>query len=187
MSRKQARARARGLRPLGQSLLGLFALAALGPSAKAQGLGQVSLCVQYSTSAAGFAQTNCIPITAENPLPTTGATISVTAATQASANGTTAAFSATLAASTTGKYTWICGFSIQANATAATSVAATITGIATTLNFLESVAATPAVGTTSMNFSPCLPSSAANTAIVVNAGAAGAGGVASISAWGFVQ
>jgi hypothetical protein len=41
------------------------------------------------------------------------------------------------------------------------------------------------LGVTEMIFSPCIPSSATNTAINVVSGAPGTGGTESVSAWGY--
>lgn len=106
----------------------------------------------------------------------------------ASATGTTAAVVATLAASATGKTTYICGFIITADATALTTGAATVTGTITgTLNFIQAVAAVTN-GTSVLSppaFTPCIPGSAVNTAIVVTSAAAGTGGNTAVSTWGF--
>lgn len=121
---------------------------------------------------------SAVPV-AVNPYPA-GAT-----AITASATGTTAATTATLAAAA-GKFTYLCGFSIDATATAATTGNATVTGTITgTLNFTQGVAVSPAVGSVFRTFTPCVPSSAANTAIAINAIAAGTGGVTSVTAWGY--
>lgn len=106
----------------------------------------------------------------------------------ASATGTTAATTATLAA-VTGKTTYICGFSIRANATAAATGNATVTGtITATLNFTQWTApAASGIGLVEETFSPCVPASATNTAIAVVSAAAGSGGVVSVSAWGYQQ
>lgn len=103
-----------------------------------------------------------------------------------SATGTTGAVTATLAAAAN-KTTFICGFNIDSDATAATVVAATLTGTVTgTMNFRESVGAVAsATAHNPQNFSPCIPASGVNTAIVVNAGAAGAAGNTAVSAWGY--
>jgi hypothetical protein len=105
----------------------------------------------------------------------------------ASATGTTAATTATLAA-TTGKTTYLCGFTIRANATAAATGNATITGTITgTLNFTQFTAplasgigvVDPAIGAN------CIPASATNQAIAVISAAPGSGGTVSVSAWGY--
>ena len=100
--------------------------------------------------------------------------------------GTTGATTATLAgaASVT---TYICGFSIRANATAAATGNATVTGVITaTMNFTQWTAPNASgLGITEMIFSPCIPASAANTSIAVVSAAPGTGGVVSVSAWGY--
>src|SRR5262249_9591302 len=103
----------------------------------------------------------------------------------ASATGTTAATTATLAA-VAGKTTFICGFSINSTATAGAVGNATVTGTVTgTLNYEMATAATPAVAITQQNFTPCVPASAVNTAIAVVSAAPGTGGVISVTAYGY--
>jgi hypothetical protein len=106
----------------------------------------------------------------------------------ASATGTTSATAATLAAAVS-KTTYICGFSIRANATAAATANSTVTGtISGTLNFTQWTApAASGVGITEMIFTPCVPGSATNTAIVATSAAPGTGGVVSTTAWGYQQ
>lgn len=105
-----------------------------------------------------------------------------------SATGTTGATTATLAtaAATT---TYLCGFSIRANATAAATGNATVTGVITgTMNFTQWTAPNASgVGVTEEVFVPCIPASAANTSIAVVSAAPGTGGVVSVSAWGYQQ
>lgn len=104
----------------------------------------------------------------------------------ASATGTTAATTATLAAAAS-KTTFLCGFSIRANATAAATGNATVTGTVTgTLNFTQFTAAgSSGVGVTEPPITRCIPASAANTAIAVVSAAPGTGGVVSVTAWGY--
>lgn len=106
----------------------------------------------------------------------------------ASATGTTAATTATLATAV-GKTTYICGFSIRANATAAATGNATVTGTITgTLNFTQWTAPNASgVGVTEEIFTPCIPASTTNTSIAVVSAAPGTGGVVSVSAWGYQQ
>ena len=102
-----------------------------------------------------------------------------------SATGTTATVVATLPANPS-RTTYICGFSMTATATAATAGAATVAGtLGGTLNFVEGVGLSPAVATLSQSFNPCVPASAVNTTIVVTSFAAGTGGNAAVSAWGY--
>jgi hypothetical protein len=104
----------------------------------------------------------------------------------ASATGTTAATTATLAASVSLK-TYICWMSIRANATAAITTNSTVTGtVSGTLNFMQWTAPLASgIGLTEMVFSPCIPSSAINTGIAVISAAPGAGGLVSVSAGGY--
>jgi hypothetical protein len=104
----------------------------------------------------------------------------------ASATGTTAATTATLAASAS-IHTYLCGFSIRANATAAATANSTVTGTVTaTMNFTQWTAPLASgIGLTEMIFNPCVPSSAINTGIAVISAAPGSGGVVSVSAWGY--
>ncbi len=106
----------------------------------------------------------------------------------ASATGTTAATTATLA--TGGSVTtYLCGFSIRANATAAVTGNATVTGTITgTLNFTQWTAPNASgLGITEMIFTPCVPASAVNTSIAVVSAAPGTGGVVSSTAWGYTK
>lgn len=102
------------------------------------------------------------------------------------ATGTTGATSATLAAHAT-RTTYICGFSIRANATAAATGNSTVSGTITgTLNFTQWTAPNASgIGITEMIFSPCIPGSAVNTTISATSAAPGTGGVVSATAWGY--
>lgn len=105
----------------------------------------------------------------------------------ASATGTTGATTATLAG-TSGKTTYICGYSIRANATAATNVTNTVTGVITaTLSSIMGIPANTAgaIGVDEQIFSPCVPASATNTGIAIVSGAPGTGGLVSSKGWGY--
>lgn len=104
----------------------------------------------------------------------------------ASATGTTGVVTATLPAAA-GMTTWLCGFSIRANATAALTGNATITGtLGGTMNFTQWVAPTASgIGIVEPPFLECIPGSTINTAIAVNSIAAGTAGVTSVTAWGY--
>jgi hypothetical protein len=106
----------------------------------------------------------------------------------ASATGTTAATTATLAGAV-GKTTYICSYSIRANATAATTVTNTVTGVITaTMSHIMWVAPLASgLGVDEQIFSPCVPASATNTGIAVVSGAPGAGGNVSSTATGYQQ
>lgn len=100
--------------------------------------------------------------------------------------GTTAATASSLAA-VVGKTNYVCGFSIRANATAAKTGNATLTGTITgTLNFTQWTAPTATgLGVVEMIFTPCLPASATNTALTLTSDAPGTGGVVSTAIWGY--
>ena len=134
------------------------------------------------------AASGAVPHVLSSQYPVNNNTTTPTAET-ISATGTSAAFTATLAVGTASQTVYICGAEIDAAATAGLAVAATITGTVTgTLNFVEEVSTLTGtgVGRNVYNFNPCIPASAANTTIVVHAGAAGSGGISSISAWGYL-
>src|SRR5712664_767774 len=103
----------------------------------------------------------------------------------ASTTGTTAATTATLAG-VASKTTFICGFTISSDATAAVAGAATVTGTVTgTLNYIQNVGSATAAGVLKQSFAPCIQASAANTGIAVNSVAAGTGGNTAVTAWGY--
>lgn len=148
-------------------------------AASSPGIGQVLNPVTPLTGGA--------PIGPSNPLPiTTGSGVQTPLT--ASATGTTAATTATLAGATS-KTTYICGWSVDADATAATVGDMTVTGIITgTLTRRQGVAAVAAgTASTSQIYSPCLPASATNTGIAVVSIAAGSGGHTDVNVWGYQQ
>ena len=137
-----------------------------------------------NTAAAIPAGTNAIgSVTSVGSQYPTGATPET-----ASATGTTAATTATLGAASS-VTTYICGFSIRANATAAATGNATVTGTITgTLNFTQWTAPLASgLGVTEEIFTPCVPASAVDSAIAVVSAAPGAGGTVSVSAWGYTK
>lgn len=105
----------------------------------------------------------------------------------ASATGTTGATTATLAASGTGRVTYICSLSIRSNATAAATGNATVTGTVTgTLNFTHWTAPNASgIGITEQIYTPCVPGSAVNTGVAVISPAPGSGGTVSVTAAGY--
>lgn len=103
----------------------------------------------------------------------------------ATATGTTAATTATLAG-TAGKTTYICGFSITADATSAIAGNATVTGpIGGTMTFIQGVGTATAPTTLDKNFGLCIPASGQNVAIAVVSAAAGTLGNTAVNAWGY--
>lgn len=103
----------------------------------------------------------------------------------ASATGTTASTVATLAAAS-GKTTYISGFTITADATAAIAGAATVAGTITgSLNYIQSVGTATVAQQLTQAFNPAIPASATNTAITITSAAAGVGGNTAVTAWGY--
>ncbi len=142
-------------------------------------------------NAAAVGQTdkaNSLPVTMATDQPPILVVLQPTTQITISATGTTGATVATLAA-TSGKTTYICGFSITSDATALIDAAATVSGVVTgTMTYLQTVGAV-ASGASQLNqtFSPCLPANASNTTIVVTSAAAGTGGHTNVNAWGYQQ
>lgn len=108
-----------------------------------------------------------------------------------SATGTTGAVVATLPA-VIGKQTFLCGFSIQSNnPTAGIVVNPTVTGLTGgTMTFvysaLAAVATVQSPAPLNITFTPCIQSSAQNTAVVVTLPALGAGTTsAAVNVWGY--
>ena len=102
--------------------------------------------------------------------------------------GTTASTAATLAAAAS-KTTFVCGFEIDASATAAAANGASMSGLVggVTMQFFQQIGAGTSVARTITNFTPCLPGNAVNTAITITSAAAGAGGNTFVNIWGFQQ
>ena len=154
-----------------------------GTGATGTGAQRVTVATDTATVAGSAtlpAGTNTIGTVGQLPYPVGATPIT------ASATGTTVATSATLAG-TSGKTTYICGYSIRANATAATTVTNTITGVITaTLSSIMWVAPLASgLGVDEQIFSPCIPASGTNQAIVVVSGAPGSGGTVSSKGWGY--
>ena len=150
--------------------------------------GALGMCLNTSNKAVPCSAANVLPSPVSiTPFPGNPATGATATPVTASTTGTIAATTATLAG-VAGKTTYLCGFSIRANATAAATGNATVTGTITgTLNFTQWTAPLASgLGITEPPIGPsCIPASAANTAINVVSAAPGAGGTVSVSAWGY--
>lgn len=150
---------------------------------RASPVGTSNAGVTISTNVPGFQGVTGgvpVPVVLSSEYPSGATAISATA------TGTTAATTATLAAAAN-KTTYICGLSIRANATAAATGNATVTGTVTaTLNYTQWTApAASGIGIIERTFTPCLPASAVNTAIAVISAAPGVGGVVSVTSSGY--
>lgn len=128
---------------------------------------------------------NAFPFTLSSQYPTNATTTTPTAVT-ATATGTTAATAASLGA-TASVTNFVCGFTITADATALATGTATLSGtISGSLNYLQTILAlTSGASVLTQNFNPCIPASAANTAITITSAAAGTGGNTIVNIWGY--
>jgi hypothetical protein len=100
--------------------------------------------------------------------------------------GTTGAVVGTLAAATTGKTTYICGFDVSATGgTAAIGpvVVAGTVGSSLTYQFYSLAAGANLTRT----YTPCIPASATNTAITVTTTADGSASAVDVNSWGYQQ
>jgi hypothetical protein len=154
--------------------------------------GALGMCLNASNKAVPCNAANVLPSPVTvGPFPSNTATGAAATPITASATGSTGAISATLAAAA-GKFTYLCGFNYQGSqTTAAVSANIVVTGTVTaTMNFgfvnLVTGAASPQPPPVIQNFTPCVPSSAVNTPIVVTPPTLGAGAtLATVSVWGF--
>ncbi len=138
--------------------------------------GQVRLCYDVS------GQTFCTGVTPTTPLPVTQAT--AVGAIQGNSTGSTGAVVGTLAG-VAGKTTYICGFSVSAIGGTATVGPITIAGPTTSLVFYLASTATGVV--LNQSFAPCIPASAANTAITTTTTADGTATAVAVNSWGYQQ
>lgn len=127
-------------------------------------------------------------VTVQPPI-TSGSAGFPTASTPISGNaaGTTGAVVGTLAAAV-GKTTYVCGFSISALGTANSVGPITIAGLITASQVYQ--ASTLASGveySKTLNFNPCIPASATNTAITITTTANGTATAVNVNSWGFQQ
>ena len=131
----------------------------------------------------GLASAALAQVVTTKPFPEGGQTNNLTN----SATFTTNTSSATLTG-VAGRFTYICGFVVtSAGTTAATLGAITITGtVSGTMNF-EYAFVSIGQGILGVAFPGCISSSAANTNIVVNTPAGGAGTVGAVTAWGYTN
>ena len=98
--------------------------------------------------------------------------------------GTTGAVVGTLAG-VTGKYTYICGFSVSAVGTGAEgpiTIAGTVTA-----SLVYQLTAAAAGAQLTQTFTPCIQSSASGTNITVTTTANGSASAVDVNSWGFLQ
>jgi hypothetical protein len=121
--------------------------------------------------------------------PNSAATSSLTygAATPITGNaaGTTGAVVGTLAGAS-GKTTYICGFDVSAAGGTASVGPVTVAGLAGSSMVYQLFSSASGV-TLSRSFTPCIPASAANTAITVTTTADGTATAVNVNSWGYQQ
>lgn len=140
-------------------------------------LGQATKSASVPVTIANDQGTTIVALSSQYPNGATALTSSTT--------GTTGATTTTLAG-VSNKTTFVCGFTITSDATAALAGTATVTGtISGTLSFIQNVGGATAAGILTQPFSPCIPASATNTGIAINSVAAGTGGNTAVTAWGY--
>ena len=130
----------------------------------------------------GPSGSGCVPVAVSNPLPVgfAGYPSGVTPIT-GNATGTTGAVVATLAA-VAGKTTYICGFHIDSTGSGAFGPI-TLAGIVTSSMVFQGTAG--ANNNPSQTFTPCIPASAANTAITITTTADGTATAVDVNSWGY--
>ena len=101
------------------------------------------------------------------------------------ATGTTGAVVGTLAAAAS-KTTYICGFDVSAIGGTAAVGPITVAGLKGS-SAVYQLASTAAGVTLGRTYSPCIPASAANTAITITTTADGTASAVSVNSWGFQQ
>lgn len=142
----------------------------------------VAPCTEASQVAA-----ECDPVNQANPLPVAPSNMPAGAtAITGNAAGSTAAVVGTLAAAA-GKTTYICGFDVSyVGGTAAISPVTVAGLVGSSMVYQFPVSATGGQ-TFSRSFQPCIPASAANTAITTTTTADGTATAVDVNSWGFQQ
>lgn len=105
---------------------------------------------------------------------------------QGNAAGTTGAVVGTLAAAAA-KFTYICGFNVQAIGGTAAVGPITIAGLVTASQVYQASSSAAGGTIASASFTPCIPSSAVNTAITVTTTADGTASAVDVNSWGYQQ
>jgi hypothetical protein len=103
------------------------------------------------------------------------------------AAGTTGAVVGTLDG-VAGKVTYLCGFNVSTIGGTASSAPVTVAGlVGSSQVYQRPVNATAGQILISQNFNPCIPASAANTAITVTTTAAAGATAVDVNSWGYQQ
>jgi hypothetical protein len=124
----------------------------------------------------------CVPIIPFTAGGTSGGYPSSSTPVQGNATGSTGAVVGTLAG-VAGKTTYICGFAVSAVGSGAVGPI-TIAGLVTSSQVYQFTAAATG-GALTQAFTPCIPASAANTAITTTTTADGTATAVDVNSWGF--
>ncbi len=123
----------------------------------------------------------CTSVSTSNPLPVAisapGGIIT------GNATGTTGAVVGTLAAAV-GKTTYVCGFDITAVGGTATVGPITVAGLITS-SAVYYLTSSVAGSVLPVRYTPCIPASAANTAITITTTADGSASAVTVNSWGY--
>lgn len=144
--------------------LALIAFLAVGPA-----LAQTVPCT-------GPVGASCVPIVQFSP----GTAIT------GNATGTTGAVVGTLAANAT-KFTYICGFDVEAIGGTAAVGPITVAGLVGSSMVFQASSTAAGGSVAKQAFTPCLPGSAVNTAITITTTADGSASSVDVNSWGFQQ
>lgn len=161
----------------------ICALAFASVAGSALGQGVTRVCVDNTGS---NGSNNCVDATAANPFPVAPSPYpSFSTPVTAVATGTTGAVVGTMAA-IAGKTNYLCGFDVSAIGGTAAVGPITVTGLITG-SFTYELASTATGVTLSRVYSPCIPASAANTAVTVTTTADGSASAVAVNMNGFAQ
>lgn len=156
-------------------------LACLGSVAPLRAQAPVAPCTTISGPAGNPGATSCQPASVANPLQVTLGGNIITG----NGAGTTGAVVGTLAAAV-GKTTYICGFDVSSIGGTAATGPVTVAGLVGS-SMVYQMSSTAAGITLSRTFTPCIPASAANTAITVTTTANGTATAVDVNSWGYQQ
>jgi hypothetical protein len=123
----------------------------------------------------------CTPVSKTNPLPIVDALPG--GGITGNASGTTGAVVGTLAG-VSGKTTYICGFNVSAIGGTAAVGPITIAGLITSSMVYQLTSSLTGVSV-GQTFTPCIPASAANTAITITTTADGTASAVNVNSWGY--
>jgi hypothetical protein len=129
-----------------------------------------------------------VAVAPSTPLPVIHTTLLPNAATAISGNstGTTGAVVGTLSG-TSGKTTYLCQFDVQAIGGTAAVGPITVAGLVGSSRVYQGSSSAAGGTVASASFNPCIPASAANTAITITTTADGTASAVDVNSWGYQQ